>query len=40
MIGTYILTEMFEVTIGAIYALLIFVGVLYLGKAIWVTVRS
>ena len=40
MLGTYILTEMFEVTIGAIYALLIFVGVLYLGKAIWVTVRS
>ena len=39
MIGTYILTEMLEVTTGAIYAALILVGVLYLGKAIWVTVR-
>ena len=40
MLGTYILSEMFEVTIGAIYALLIFVGCLYLAKAIYVTVRS
>ena len=39
MIGTYILTKMVEVTIGAIYALLIFVGAIYLGKAIWVTFK-
>lgn len=39
MIATYILTEMVETIIGATYFLLIFVGVYYLAKAIYVTRR-
>ena len=34
MIGFYIVNEMIEMIVGSVYLVLVFVGVLYLGKAI------